>query len=211
MNLSDPQFIQIHHLLWRCRDTGSYTLEEHKQLLQELEGRYQNPYDVKYRHHDPKLSQWAFVAITTLAKQLLEIESFVKYHRDQKRDDRCWGDDAKLYALVLGDEDWKPELMPKAAFLENCSHYWECQARGLPYHGKDSGALLTQPDPPRCRVPWFCDQRPDESGLCQFHRCNVKDCTNYRHQAYGMCLAHCAPEIKARHEAEERRRAEDSL
>jgi hypothetical protein len=50
----------------------------------------------------------------------------IREHRDQRGDDRCWEDDAKLYA-VLGEGDGEAEtaLPQKAEFLKSCERFYE--------------------------------------------------------------------------------------
>jgi hypothetical protein len=61
--------------------------------------------------------------------RILQLESAIRNHRDQRGDDRCWMDDEELYA-VLGDKT-QPEfkLPPRAVFLQNCARFFECRQR----------------------------------------------------------------------------------
>lgn len=211
MNFNSQQRSEAIALLTRllAKERAAYTQEKHEHYLEELEHRHY------YQHTVYHMERWAFTAIVLLCRSLHQaeqhiksIEDFVRYHKGQKRDDRCWLDDAKLYELVLGEVGWKPELMPKGEFLENCAHYYDCQAKGLPYQGQDSGAPAAPPEPKRCAVPWFCDQAPGESGLCQYHKCNEEGCLGVRYRTFGVCINHCDEVTKERHEAEEKRRRE---
>lgn len=61
-----------------------------------------------------------------LAVRVQELESAIKYHAAQERDDRCWMDDLKLYKLV-GITEHPGLSLPKEQFLSNCAKYWQCQ------------------------------------------------------------------------------------
>lgn len=129
-----------------------YTIQDHEHFLRDLLHRH------NYGNNVYHMERWAFTLIFLLIQHLRSIETFVRYHMEQKRDDRCWGDDARLYELVLDEKGWQPQLMPKGEFLENCSHYWDCQAKGLPYQGKDSSAT-TEIKPKHVHNQWCEDPR----------------------------------------------------
>lgn len=62
-------------------------------------------------------------------ERIVELETAIRKHRDQRGDDRCWLDDRQLYHAVIepnGRENL-PDLVlpPKCEFLESCSRYWE--------------------------------------------------------------------------------------
>ena len=59
-----------------------------------------------------------------IVNRIIELESAVRKHRDQRGDDRCWLDDQELYK-VLGDNDLgNNSLPPKDKFLKNCENYY---------------------------------------------------------------------------------------
>lgn len=51
-----------------------------------------------------------------------KLESAIANHRDQRGDDRCYLDDAELYA-VIGEEQAVTALPPKEVFLANCARF----------------------------------------------------------------------------------------
>ena len=61
------------------------------------------------------------------AQRISKLETAIRTHRDQRGDDRCWLDDAALYAVL--DDGVDPysvdaTLPPRKEFLESCSRYW---------------------------------------------------------------------------------------
>lgn len=64
----------------------------------------------------------------TPEQRVSQLETAIRTHRDQRGDDRCWLDDAELYA-VLGNEEADFKLPPRQTFLQNCSRYWECRQK----------------------------------------------------------------------------------
>lgn len=64
------------------------------------------------------------VEIADELERLATLEAAIREHRDQEGDDRCWLDDAKLYA-ALGESGHDTSLPPKCEFLESCSRFWE--------------------------------------------------------------------------------------
>lgn len=64
-------------------------------------------------------------------ERMAEVERLraaIRQHRDQRGDDRCWLDDARLYRSLGADpEDCNIDgtLPPKCEFLKSCERYWE--------------------------------------------------------------------------------------
>jgi len=66
----------------------------------------------------------------TPEERIIELETAIRRHRDERGHDRCWLDDARLYA-VLGDcVEADTKLPPKHEFLERCERFWECRQAG---------------------------------------------------------------------------------
>ncbi len=64
--------------------------------------------------------------------RIKELEDAVRYHAEQRGDDRCFLDDLKLYRLIGIDEH--PGLaLSKEEFTSNCARFWECQQTGKEY------------------------------------------------------------------------------
>jgi hypothetical protein len=60
-------------------------------------------------------------------KRVVELELAIKRHRDERGNDRCWLDDARLYAVLPGAKQLTIVLPPKEEFLQECDKYWECR------------------------------------------------------------------------------------
>lgn len=64
----------------------------------------------------------------------IEVEKLrdgIRYHRDQKGDDRCWVDDLRLYEILPeGAEGLDTTLPPEDVFLDNCKRF--CRSRQVP-------------------------------------------------------------------------------
>lgn len=66
-----------------------------------------------------------------LKKEIEKLQEGIRYHRDQKGDDRCWVDDLRLYELLPeGSVGYDPTLPPEETFLENCKRF--CRTRQVP-------------------------------------------------------------------------------
>ena len=66
-----------------------------------------------------------------LKEEVKKLRSEIRYHRDQKGDDRCWVDDLRLYeALPEGAAGLDSTLPPEDIFLANCKKF--CQSRQVP-------------------------------------------------------------------------------
>lgn len=70
-----------------------------------------------------------------LISEIYRLRKGIRYHRDEKGDDRCWLDDQKLYELLpeTGNKDFT--LPPKEKFLQSCNRFWECR------QGKEFGNM----------------------------------------------------------------------
>jgi hypothetical protein len=77
---------------------------------------------------DEDLENMNIDQVRTEAKKLRDA---IRYHRDQKGDDRCWVDDIRLYeALPEGPVNYDPTLPPEEEFLANCKRF--CKSRQTP-------------------------------------------------------------------------------
>lgn len=67
----------------------------------------------------------------TAEQRVSQLETAIRTHRDQRGDDRCWLDDAELYAVLGEDQATQTDfkLPPRQTFLQNCSRYWECRQK----------------------------------------------------------------------------------
>lgn len=66
-----------------------------------------------------------------LKEEIKRLRSIIRYHRDQKGDDRCWVDDLRLYeTLPEGSAGYDPTLPPEEEFLNNCKRF--CHSRQTP-------------------------------------------------------------------------------
>lgn len=60
-----------------------------------------------------------------------KLQDGIRYHRDQKGDDRCWVDDVRLYELLPeGPVGYDSTLPPEDVFLDNCKRF--CRSRQVP-------------------------------------------------------------------------------
>ena len=63
--------------------------------------------------------------------EIKRLQDGIRYHRDQKGDDRCWVDDLRLYELLPeGPAGYDSTLPPEDVFLENCKRF--CRSRQVP-------------------------------------------------------------------------------
>lgn len=62
-----------------------------------------------------------------LLQEIMRLRSAIRYHRDQKGDDRCWLDDIKLYELLPETSSHELTLPPQEEFLSSCKRFWECR------------------------------------------------------------------------------------
>lgn len=58
-------------------------------------------------------------------EELLKLRNGIRYHRDQKGDDRCWLDDVELYKLLPEQRDADFTLPPKDEFARDCARFWQ--------------------------------------------------------------------------------------
>jgi hypothetical protein len=67
----------------------------------------------------------------SLKLEVKKLRSVIRYHKDQKGDDRCWVDDIRLYeALPEGSVGYNSTLPSEEVFLENCKRF--CKSRQVP-------------------------------------------------------------------------------
>lgn len=77
-----------------------------------------------YINPDPEVEKWDRVR---LEQEVMKLRSAIRYHRDQKGDDRCWLDDIKLYEALPETGNAELTLPPKEEFLGSCKKFWECR------------------------------------------------------------------------------------
>lgn len=66
-----------------------------------------------------------------LKDEVKKLRTVIRYHKDQKGDDRCWVDDIRLYeTLPEGPEGYNSTLPPENVFLDNCKRF--CRSRQVP-------------------------------------------------------------------------------
>lgn len=71
------------------------------------------------------------MSIVDLHDEIKKLRNVIRYHRDQKGDDRCWVDDLRLYeALPEGPVNYDPTLPPEEEFMANCKRF--CKSRQTP-------------------------------------------------------------------------------
>lgn len=62
------------------------------------------------------------------ASEVERLRAGIRYHRDQKGDDRCWVDDLRLYEMLPeGPVGYDSTLPPEDVFLDNCKRF--CRTR----------------------------------------------------------------------------------
>jgi hypothetical protein len=100
---------------------GKWTPE----LLAECHALAQGIARIAVEGEQPHLAHFAAMA-DALANEVERLQAGIREHRDQRGDDRCWEDDARLYA-VLGEGDGEADsaLPPKAEFLKSCERFYE--------------------------------------------------------------------------------------
>jgi hypothetical protein len=66
-----------------------------------------------------------------LKEEIRRLRDVIRYHRDQKGDDRCWVDDLRLYEILPeGAVGLDTTLPTEEVFLENCKRF--CRSRQVP-------------------------------------------------------------------------------
>ena len=71
------------------------------------------------------------MSVEELKCEVIKLRSSIRYHRDQKGDDRCWVDDLRLYELLPeGPVGYDSTLPQEDIFLANCKRF--CQSRQTP-------------------------------------------------------------------------------
>jgi hypothetical protein len=71
------------------------------------------------------------MSLEELKAEVKKLRTVIRYHKDQKGDDRCWVDDIRLYeALPEGPVGFDSTLPPEEVFLENCKRF--CKSRQVP-------------------------------------------------------------------------------
>lgn len=109
----------IHILIRECEEHNkSYHHETYKHVLDKAKETC-NTDNVEY------------VTITKLRNTVKALENAIRRHRDERGDDRCYTDDARLYN-ILPEGDTRPEK-ETAVTIENCARFIECRQTGKEY------------------------------------------------------------------------------
>jgi hypothetical protein len=58
-----------------------------------------------------------------LVQEVMRLRDGIRYHRDQKGDDRCWVDDLRLYDLLPEKTGHDSTLPTREKFLANCARF----------------------------------------------------------------------------------------
>ena len=58
-----------------------------------------------------------------LQVEIIKLRNVIRYHRDQKGDDRCWLDDELLYETLPEHEQRAAALPTKEIFMEKCTRF----------------------------------------------------------------------------------------
>jgi len=107
---------------------------------------------------------------TSMAQAEIErLKNAIRRHRDERGDDRCYLDDARLYE-VLGEGQPDTTLPPRDVFLSNCARFWECrQANPDPVEAERAyrkggefeqlKARVTELENQKCRLQATVDQQ----------------------------------------------------
>lgn len=69
-------------------------------------------------------------AIGECLDEIERLQAAIRTHRDQKADDRCWMDDAKLYAALPEGPKHDLRVGDTAEMLENCKRFIEQRCHG---------------------------------------------------------------------------------
>ena len=72
--------------------------------------------------HDADL---ASLSTEQLRAEVLALRNAVRLHRDEKGNDRCWVDDARLYGSLPERKGAVSQLPPWSEFKTNCRRFWE--------------------------------------------------------------------------------------
>lgn len=71
------------------------------------------------------------MTVEQLKDEVKKLRAVIRYHKDQKGDDRCWVDDLRLYeTLPEGPVGYDSTLPTEEVFLENCKRF--CKSRQVP-------------------------------------------------------------------------------
>ena len=62
---------------------------------------------------------------SALQQEVSRLRQGIREHRDAKGNDRCWIDDADLYALLPENVAADTELPRREEFLRNCEKFYE--------------------------------------------------------------------------------------
>lgn len=75
---------------------------------------------------------YALAAMNTLLDQIKTVRAAIRYHRDQKGDDRCWVDDERLWAL-LPDAPPEPRALPSFEdMMKKCGAFYHLRRADVP-------------------------------------------------------------------------------
>jgi hypothetical protein len=70
------------------------------------------------------------MSVEDLKAEVIKLRTIIRYHRNQKGDDRCWVDDIRLYEALPEKEGYDSTLPPEKVFLDNCKRF--CRSRQVP-------------------------------------------------------------------------------
>ncbi len=66
-----------------------------------------------------------------LIKEVMDLRSAIRHHRDQRLDDRCWMDDYELYDSLpekAGKQTVDLRVLPQEQMMANCERYILCRS-----------------------------------------------------------------------------------
>lgn len=78
---------------------------------------------------EQEILQLYSTSIKNLADEVIKLREAIRYHRDQKGDNRCWLDDEKLYEVLPEYIPADTELPSRDVFLSNCAKFYECRQK----------------------------------------------------------------------------------
>lgn len=92
--------------------------------------------NTKLSKHDVDLSE---MPIEKLREEIVVLRNAVRLHRDERGNDRCWIDDARLYGALPEKIGATSQLPQWPEFQANCRRFWElrqCAGAGKADCGK---------------------------------------------------------------------------
>src|SRR5258708_2353846 len=61
--------------------------------------------------------------LSKLQVEIIKLRSIIRYHRDQRGDNRCWLDDELLYEALPETANITPTLPSKEFFMDRCTRF----------------------------------------------------------------------------------------